>query len=256
MPTGFTLKGINLRQIGWDIGSIEGWDSWPGMKLNGLQPGYSHGSVMDDRGFFQPKILGIQLSIFPWLPASLEQTLATPEHHIADNTDTILGALYGVNGGPITLARTMPDATVREIDVRVIQASPLTKGVGAVGRRIGMVLRAPYPFWQETGVQSVTGETGSFDIVNDGNAPINNMIVTFNNIGRLTHDATGDYIQAVTTNGIVADVGARTAKIGSTFYDNRFFRNRGWWIQAEPGTDGFTCSQGANVDVSWFHHWL
>ncbi len=256
MTTGLVLNGLDLRQVGWNVGSVVGWDGWPGYKLTGKEPGYSHGSVMDSRGFFKPKIMGIRLTIFPWLPTSLEQTLATPEHHIADNLDDVLGAIYGLNGGDLVLARTMPDATVREINVRPTQAFPVAKGPGATGRDIAIVLKANYPFWQQTGLQSVSGQTTTFDIVNAGNAPINNMIVTFNSPGRITHDATGDYIQTDTTSGIVCDVGARTAKIGSVFYDNRFSRNAGHWIQAEPGTDGFTCSLGANVDVTWLHHWL
>jgi len=256
MSTGFVLNGLDLRQVGWDVGSIVGWDGWPGLKLTGLEPGYSHGSVMDVRGFFKPKIMGIRLTLFPWLPTSLEQTLATPEHHIADNLDDVLGAIYGTNGGDLVLARTMPDATVREITVRPVQGFPVTKGPGAAGRDLALVLRADYPFWQQTGVQSATGETGAFNIVNNGNAPINNMVVTFNSTGRLTHDVSGDFIETDTTAGIVCDVGARTAKIGSVFHDNHFRRSVAWWIQAEPGTDGFTVSNGGNVDVTWRHHWL
>ena len=250
--TGFTLKGLDLRRVGYNISRVSGWDGLPGVRSAGAEYAFRHGVTFDQRGFYRERNLAIAMFVLPEDPAGGVSLSAGS--HIQANVDDILGACYGL--GDLLLSRAMPDGTTRELDVRVTDAIPVDEGPGVFGRAIVLNLRAGYPFWRETGQQSVTGQTTAFNLVNNGNAPINNMVVTFNIAGRLTHDASGDYIE-VTTNGLVCDVGARTVKTGGgAFADNQFTRNRSYWIQAEPGSDGFTPSGGADVDVTWYHSWL
>ncbi len=252
--TGLDLGGVDLRTLGYEVASVEGWDGWPGMRIGEAHHAYEHGTRFDDRGFFNPRDLGISMVVLPRDPITGLQTL-DPAEHAQANVDDLLGALYNLNG--VTLIRTMPDATVRELfDLRSVSVWPVETGPGSFGRRFNILLHAAYPFWQQTGIQSQAGQTGGFSAVNDGNAPINNMVVTFNTAGRLTHNVSGDYIETDTTASIVVDVGAKTVAIGSTFHDNEFHRNRAWWLQMEAGSNAFTVTLGGNVDITWFHHWL
>lgn len=250
--TGFTLKGVNLRTQGWDIASVEGWDAWPGQRMGEADYGYNHGSRFDDRGFFMGRDFGVSLHVLPYDPTTGVQT--DPAENAQANLDDVLGLFYSLSG--LTLVRTMPDATVRELlDCRAVAAWSVEKGVGTFGRRINAVLRAGYPFWQQTGVVSSGAQSGAFSLTNNGNAPINNMVVVMTTAGRLTHDDSGDYVET-DQNAITIDVGARTAKNGSTFKDNHLARNRAWWLQMEPGVNDFTVSGGGNATVTFRHHWL
>ena len=252
--TGFTLNGLDLRQVGWDIGSVSGWESWPGKRHHATEYGYRHGSQMDDRGFYLARDIGIQMFVHPYLPAGGDSSLIDPAEHIQSNVDDLLGALHSVSSA-LVLSKAMPDGTTRAIDVHPVGAWPLSKGVGAVGRTFGLLLNAPYPFYEETAQQSQAGETGAFTATNNGNAPINNMVVTFNAAGTLTHDVSGDFI-TVTEVGDVVDVGARTIKLAAVHKDNNLDVNRAWWLQMEPGVNDFTVSGGGNVDLTWYHSWF
>ncbi len=252
--TGFTLAGLDLRQVGWDIGSVNGWDGWPGKRLQETVYGYRHGAQMDDRGFYNSRDIGLQISVHPLLPAGGDSGLIDAAEHIQSNVDDLMGALHNVND-TLLLSRAMPDGTTRTLEVYPVQAWAIAKGIGVVGRRFGLMLRAPYPFWEQTGQQSENGETGGFTAANDGNAPIGNMVITFNTAGTLTHDASGDFITVI-ENGLIVDVGARTVKLGSVHKDNKLTVNRAWWLQMEPGSNAFTVSGGGNIDLDWFHHFF
>ncbi len=252
ITTGFTLAGLDLRQVGWDIGTVNGWDSWPGKRLQETVYGYRHGAQMDDRGFYKARDIALSISVHPFLPAGGGSD--DPAEHIQSNVDDLLGALHNVSD-TLLLSRAMPDGSVRTLDVYPVQTFAMSKGTGPVGRQFGLLLRAPYPFWQQTGQQSQNGETGSFTADNDGNAPIGNMVVAFNTAGTLTHDASGDFI-TVTESGLIVDMGARTVKAGSVHKDNKLTVNRAWWLQMEPGSNAFTVSGGGNIDLDWFHHFF
>ncbi len=252
--TGFTLAGLDLRQVGWDIGTVNGWDGWPGKRLQETVYGYRHGSQMDDRGFYNSRDIGLQISVHPLLPAGGDSGLIDAAEHIQSNVDDLMGALHSVND-TLLLSRDMPDGTTRTLEVYPVQAWAIKSGIGAVGRQFGLMLRAPYPFWEQTVQQSQNGETGAFTADNDGNAPIGNMVVTFNTAGTLTHDVSGDFI-TVTEDGLIVDVGARTVKLGSVHKDNKLTVNRAWWLQMEPGSNAFTVSGGGNIDLDWFHHFF
>jgi len=254
ITTGLTLAGLNLRQVGWDIGSVSGWESWPGKRLQETTYGYRHGSQMDDRGFYRSRNIGIQMAVHPLLPAGGDSSLIDPAEHIQSNVDDLLGALHSVTDS-LVLSKAMPDGTTRAIDVYPVASWALAKGVGAVGRKFGILLRAPYPFYEETAQQSQTAETGAFSATNNGNAPIANMVVTFNTLGTLTHDVSGDFI-TVTESGLVVDVGARTVKLAAAHKDNKLSVNRAWWLQMEPGSNAFTVSGGGDVDLTWYHTWF
>lgn len=256
MPeTGWTLAGTDLRRVGYNIDSVSGWDGFPGFKGAPTEYGYRHGNRFDSRGFYRSRLLPLALRIFPVAPDGTTTYPGNPGRHIQENVDQLLGLLHSL--GDITVSRAMPDGTTREIQGRAIQAVPIRGGQGAIDRNMGVLLECGYPFWQETTQQSVSNELTTFNAVNNGNAPINNMVITFNTPGRLTHDASGDYLETITDNNVVIDVGPRTVKIGSAFADNRLNDyNAAWFMQMEPGTNGFTVSGGGDVSMTWYHSWL
>lgn len=252
--TGWDIAGTDLRRVGYNIDSVAGWDAFPGQRAASFQYGYRHGEVFDQRGFYNARLLPLRIGIVPAAPdGSHDYATTSPEEYVQDNIDDVLGLLHSL--GDLTVTRTMPDASVRTIQGRVINAVPVEKGVGKIGRILNVLLRCGYPFWEQTGQQSQLGQTGAFSAANDGNAPINNMVVVFNVAGTLTHDASGDWISC-TEAGVTVDVGARTVKNGAVFKDSTFDYRDAWWLQMEPGSNGFTVSGGGDIDLTWYHSWL
>lgn len=253
--TGWTLQGTDLRRVGYNIDSVDGWDSFPGMRAQATEYSYQHGSRFDQRGFYKSRLLGLKMKAFPFAADGSVTYPTNPARHIQENVDLILGLLHSL--GDLEVVRAMPDGTTRRIWGRAIQAVPITKAEGPFGRNLGLLLECGYPFWRQDGQQSSGSQTASFSQTNDGNAPINNMVITFNLPGRLTHTDSGDYLETVTDNNVVIDVGARTVKIGSTFVDNRLNDyNAPWFMQMEPGLNNFQVSGGGDVSMTWYHSWL
>jgi hypothetical protein len=136
----------------------------------------------------------------------------------------------------------MPDGSTRTAAVRPIDFIPITQEVGVIKSAVA-VLQMGYPFWHGA-ADSASGS--SFNAINTGNAPVNDMIVTFTTAGRLTRSG-GDYLES-TTAGVVVNVG--TGEI--TGDSGAVHGNRPWWLQLEPGTNNFTTT-GGSKSMTWFH---
>lgn len=255
MATGFTLNGLDLRQSGWEIASVAGWDSFPGLRIPNVEYAYRHGSTMGARGFYQPKDIAIQMWVLPLTPAGAT-VHSDPAQHIQENVDDLLGALHSTSNS-LVLSRAMPDGTTRTIDVYPVSASTVEDGRqqwGPHARGFNMLLTAPYPFWESSVLDSEVAQTTTFNVVNDGNAPINNFSIVFNVAGTLTNTTTGEAITV--TEAVTVDLAAKTVKSGATHKDDVITVGEAWWMELQPGTNAMSCSGGANVDVSWRDHWF
>ncbi len=185
--TGFTLKGQSLRTPGWEITSVEGWDSYPEWRGESVTVANRHGVWVNNRRFANSRSINIPMVVLPYHPTTGAQTL-DPLVHLQNNVDTLLGTFYG-NHSELTLVRTMPDGTARTIYGEVVQA--IEVGGGASYRELSLQLDCPYPFWQGAAVND-TGNSGTFTVANSGNAPVGNAVFTFSGIATLEHDDTGD----------------------------------------------------------------
>jgi len=244
MATGFVLAGLDLRTLAYEITTVGGWDGFPGFKASGVEYAYTHGEDLTGRRFYKARNIDLGVIILPF-NADGSQTLA-PLVHIQQNLDALLGALHSTSS-PLSLVRTMPDATVRTALVRPIDFVPIEQDVG-ITRSAILTLRMGYPFWHgETSVVSGT----SFNAVNDGTAPVNDMVVTFTTAGRLTHTPSGDYLES-SDAGAVVNVGTGVITGAPT---GAVFGNTPWWLQLEPGSNAFTTS-GGSKSMSFFHGYM
>lgn len=236
--TEFILNGVSLRQAGArDIKTIEGWDKWPGLRSKGWEYAYRHGEVFNSRHYYRAREIMLTMVI-----------LGTSLTDIQANQEAILSLLH-TNSGTVPLQKITPSGT-RETEVIALQSFDVSQEHG-ISRKMAMRLKMPYPFWHHVPMKSTSGQTSTFNLTNDGNAPINDMVITFTTAGTLTHDASGDYLTAA-DNGLVVNVGKRTAKLAGSHKDSSLSFNRPWWMQMEPGVNAFTVSGGGNVAIDFY----
>lgn len=239
--TGFTLNGLDLRTLAHNIDSVNGWDSFPGVKSAGVEYAFTHGEYLGGRRFYRAREIDLNMVILTTDSTGVVTT--SPEEHLEENVDTLLGALHN-SFGPITLTRTMPSGAVRTAAVRPIDFVRFGSFQGPLLRAATLTLRMGYPFWHGA-ADSYTGGTGT--VTNDGNAPVNDMVITFTTAGRITHDDTGDYIESDSA-GLVVDVGTGVITGGDS---GEIHSNNPWFLQLEPGDNDITVT-GGNKTINFF----
>lgn len=240
--TGFTLGSLDLRTLAHEIRSANGWDSFPGLKARGVRYAYTHGEDNSGRRFYKARDIDIDMVLMATNSAGAVTT--SPAEHVQDNIDSLLGALHSTSG-ELLLTRTLPDASTRTADVRPLDFTRVRQN-GILTRRVVLSLRMGYPLWHGA-ADSVSG-AGPLSPDNTGNAPVNDMVITFTTAGRITDDASGDYVEAATA-GTVLDVGTGEITVNPS---NDISERRPWFLQFEPGVNALTITGGSKT-INWNH---
>lgn len=245
MPTEFTLGSLDLRTLAHEITLVSGWDTFPGLKYSATQYAYQHGEDMSGRRWYKPRNIDLHMILLATDATGVVTT--TPLQHLQANLDALFAALHN-STGPLTLTRTMPDATVRTAEVRPIDASPVEDGTG-ITKAVVVSLRMGWPFWH--GAAAEVSGTGPLAATNNGNAPVNDMLVTFTTTGRITTPA-GDYVESAAAGAIL---NVRTGEVTGSGTPADISTNKPWFIQLEPGANSLTVTGGSKT-INYFHSYF
>ncbi len=260
--TAWTIAGVDVRTLAFDIRTTDGWDLFPGKRGVDLVVPFHHGAVSVPKKFYRPRQLGLGMTILPFDAATGRVTHAEGAlGHMRDNMDTLMGLLH--SDSLIPVVRTEPDTpgpgtTDREALCEVIATIPLQRGPG-LSRRFGIIFEAPDPFWRALPFQTVTATP----FTNNGNAPINDKIITMTGgaTPRLTHNPSGAYIEvndAVMANPAVIDVGLRSIVQNSLNIDNLLVRplDHTEWMEFQPGANALVLTGGGTFSIDAYDKYL
>ncbi len=241
--TGWDIDGTDLRTLAYDIRDTDDWDSFPASKYGVQRHPFRTGFGISDKTFYRERHLNLNMAVFPQNTSG--QVTTSPLEHMQDNIDTLLGLFH--SSGLLTITRTLPDGlTTRVIEGKVLNSFQV-KQLGTFLKRFTVRLDLPYPFWRQGSVKNVNG-TGALVLTNNGNAPIHNAVITFTTAGRLTVNATGDYIES-SAAGVVVDLGAWTVTQGGSPADNLLSDyNRPWFVDFQPGANSLTATGTVSID--------
>lgn len=201
-------------------------------------------------------IAGDRLSLprFPTLSVTITDRNATggiTEPTFAEqkeaNTDALLALLANPAGNYLEVE--MADATTRFIYVYNLDPAPVVQPRRK--RTIRTPLFSPFPYWKAGGNQSSDTISGGDTLVNGGNAPVYDAVLTFAGAGTFTHSGLGWSI--TTTGACVVDLGARTVTVGSNPAENLMRhtdKDWGWFL---PGSNSVTAD--VSVGVVWRASW-
>lgn len=244
--TQWNLNGLDLRSVAYNILTTDGWDSFPALKTAGIEYAFTHGENIDGRRFYQARDIDLNMVILAG-DADDESSLigSSSLERIEYNIEKLLGALHN-STGPLTLTKTLPSGAVRTALVRPIDFIRFTDHIG-ISRAVTLTLRMGYPFWHGDAF-NFAGISGTYDAFMEGNAPVNDMIVTFTTAGKITHDATGDFIES-SEAGLVVNVANGKITSGDSA---DFNSNRPWMLQLEPGSNPLTITGGAKT-IAGYH---
>jgi len=189
--------------------------------------------------------------------------------HVYENL-AALKYLFGKRTGTVTLTRETPHQGQNRADIEVLDE------IHSVGPRHKylIICRMVHAFWRETPAEQdiETGITTSrtYTIATGGNAPINDMVITFdinaNTTGpRLALVAGDDFVKLtgdlVNTDQVIFDVGARTVTLNGSNAADRLAIGTAWWMEfasAKP-TLGLTATATAGTDwdvtIDWYNKW-
>lgn len=245
MVTGISLQGTNLRTLGYDLETASGWDSFPGLKVPVAQNGYRHGYRLDNadsRWVYRDRDLFLALTVLPVDPTTGQITSSALEH-VEENMDAIMGLLHSNDGSPLQLVKTMPSALVKTAECYPVEGFPWVAGDG-VSRRVTLGLNMPYPFWHAP-ISNNAGLSGAFQLNNTGNAPVNDMVITFNAAATLTNNDNGDEI-VCTSGGVTLDVGTGVITGGD---DTDLSFNVPWLFELRKGINNLNST--GSVDINF-----
>jgi hypothetical protein len=250
--TGWQIDGNDLRTVGYNIGTTDGWDSLPSRRQHDIEVPYRHGSITQFPKFYQPRDIALVMQVLGTNAAGA--VVSSPLEHVQENLDNLL-EWFGKDGLR-TLTRTMPDTTTRTAQIEVLDGFPVRSGPG-ISRAFVAICRMPYPFWHGTVVND-TGKTGSTSITNAGNAPMQDAVITFTAAGKITHDASGDWIDCSSVAGgnVIVDMSAYpwTIKQAGADADGLLTWNNPWWLNFQPGVNNLTIT--ATVDIDHYPSWF
>lgn len=111
--------------------------------------------------------------------------------HLELNQDTVLGLLGSED--LLTLEWDRANGQTRYLEVECIDGAPVTQHNDE--QRASVILVATYPQWQLGGTATTVGiGAGPTNVNPGGNAPVENVLLSFSADGKLTNSLTGDGI--------------------------------------------------------------
>jgi hypothetical protein len=179
-------------------------------------------------------------------------TAPTLEEQKADNTDTFLALVANPAGNYLEVV--MPDTTTRFLQVFNFDAAGINQPRRK--RTIRVPLISPMPFWKAGGNQSTDTIAGADTLVNGGNAPVYDAVLTFPNAPdtTFTHSGLGWWIRVVGASAAVTvDLGNRTVTMSGSPADNLVTRSDRDWGWFTPGNNSVTAT--GSVGVTWRSSW-
>lgn len=204
-------------------------------------------------------IAGDRLSLprFPTLSVTITDRNATggiTEPTFAEqkeaNTDALLALL--ANPAGTYLEVDMADGTSRFLYVYNIDPAPILQPRRK--RTIRTPLMSPFPYWKAGGNQSSDTISGGDTLVNGGNAPVYDAVLTFAGDGTFEHTGLGWEIEIAGSSGsVVVDLGNRTVTQGGVAAENLMRhtdKDWGWFL---PGSNSVTAD--VSVGVVWRASW-
>lgn len=237
--TGWMLGALDLRTLAVNIEQVNGWESFPSLKGGGNEFSYLHGEDLSGRAFYRAKNIDLAMLILATNAAGV--VTSTPQQHVDENLATLFGALHS-SSAYLTLTKTLYPSTARTIQVRPVDIARVDQKVG-LSRAVLLSLRTGYPFWHGAAFSSSAG-SGTTAFNNLGNAPINDMVITFTGAGRITNNLNGDWVES-SAAGVVLNVGTGEVTTGSPGAINS---NRPWYLQLEPGSQNLARTASIVLD--------
>jgi hypothetical protein len=156
----------------------------------------------------------------------------------------------------IILERDWSDGTTRWLRIEQIGEAFDTPGPVRYSKQLVVPVVAAYPFWQSETLYTGTITGTPLVIVNNGNAPIPNLSLSYAGDAVVTHAAYGAVLEVDGSAGtVIVDCGARTVTQSGSPADNLLIRNKPYWIRL-PKAGGTLTRTGATVTVSWRDQWL
>lgn len=175
--------------------------------------------------------------------------------HLELNQDSILGIL----GNPDlwTLEWDRADGSTRYLEVEAIDQAPIRQHEDE--QRIAIVLTSPYPQWREGGAATTTPiGAGPVNLDPGGNAPVEDLLISFAASGKLTNSLTGDGLSVAHPGGapILVDLatgevtqgGVQAGQFINDVDTSRIFHLR-------PGVNNPLSASAGTIDVTWRTQW-
>lgn len=249
MSTGFTLSGTNLRNLAYNMHTVDGWDSFPSARTSRTQYPFRHGEIISTETFYNARDISLGMLVLPFDPTTGTVT-SSPLQHIQENLDTLFG-LFGQPGN-LPLIRTMPDGSQRQSNIKVIETFDVAQHVGDT-RIFVARLRMAMPFWAELPVVSLPNQSGSIVLVNNGNAPVGDFSIHFDGAGSITHSSLGDSMVA-TGEATVSMYEWSITDNSQVPADNLVTCNSPWMFRLVAGNNSLSIT--GSVDITYYHSWF
>lgn len=253
--TTWRINSIGLNDLRFNIGSVDGWDSYPERRGSNIEIPFRDGSIAQPDKFYREKDFALSVIIMPNNTTGAVTHTNGRRAHIRENLDILMGELYSTS--LIAVQRDEPaypgaGTVTYESLCEVVDVIPVTGSVGPLARQMIIRFRMPIPFWRV--LPEKTGQ-GTPSVSNGGNAPVTDMVITFTGGTNplLTNTTTSETIlitDAMATP-VIVDVGARTVTQGGSPADGLITPGTDNWMKFIPGTNNLTLGSGS-VSIDFY----
>jgi hypothetical protein len=253
--TGWQVGAIDVRDGRFNISTLDGWDSMPSRRGANIEIPLRHGAVSVPSKFYKQRTLTLNIIVLPNDASGAVTHTNGARAHIRENLDVLLGALY--SDSLISVQRVEPaypgaGTVTWEALCEVLDVIPVRSGAGLT-RLMAVRFKIPRPFWRI--LPEVTGG-GTPSVSNIGNAPVDDMVVTFTGgtNPKLTNTTTGEFLMITDAmaNPVVVDVGERTVKQLGAPVDAVLSHAPGRWLEFVPGTNSLSLTGGGTVSIDFY----
>lgn len=247
-PYHVTIGGHVIGTYADALESIDGLEGIPGRRLANQQGAYRDGSwpAADTTPlFFGPARQRLRIWVAPFDADGAVTYANGPRAHLRENLETLWRILGGGAAGTQTVGWVVPTAASTKTlqNTARITAPHNPTGSTRLVRRLDVTLDYPFPFWRDTttGLISVGPTSSPQTFTPGGTAPHVDMTLTCTAAGKVTHDETGDFVEALTgfTTDLAIDLRNGTVLQNGGAADGRAYynANRPWGLRLPAGVE-------------------
>lgn len=245
-PYHLKIDSVVMATYATGLETVDGIEGIPGRVIASQHAAYVDGTVplLNTPSFFTGRQQRLRIWVSPFDADGAVTYANGPRAHLRENLESIFRLIGGRSVSAHTVDWLVPlAATTKTLRNTARITSPVfASGGSRLVRRLDILIDHPWPFFKDitTGEITLGPFTGAQSFTPGGTAPLADATFTCTSAGRITHDETGDFIEATsipTTSVIINQHPPKTVTSGGVDARDVYNSNRPWGLRFDAGVE-------------------